>query len=72
MADKPKIITTNRARGGVTGTVRYVLMASLALAIAAMVWVFLLSPKGTQEGATTSADPISADTPSETAPATPQ
>ena len=56
MAEEPEIVTTTEARGGVTPhIVRYVLIISTILAVAAMVWVFALAPKGTQEGATTSA-----------------
>jgi hypothetical protein len=56
MADEPEVLTTTEARSGVTPhIVRYVLIISTLLAVAAMVWVFVLSPKGTQQGATTSA-----------------
>ena len=63
MDEKPEVLTTTEARGG-TGThiVRYILIASVALAVAAMVWVFVLSPKGTQDGATTAADPVATET----------
>ena len=58
MADDPKVITTVEARGGVTPhIVRYVLMVSLILAVVAMAWSYLAAPKGTQQGATTTADP---------------
>ena len=58
MADDPKVITTVKARGGVTPhIVRYVLMVSLALAVIAMAWTYLAARKGTQQGATTAADP---------------
>ena len=55
MADEPEVLTKTEARGGVTlHIVRYVLIISTLLAVAAMIWVFVLSPKGTQQGATTS------------------
>ena len=55
MADEPEVLTKTEARGGVTPhIVRYVLIFSTLLAVAAMVWVFALAPKGTQQGATTS------------------
>ena len=55
MADEPEVLTKTEARGGVTPhIVRYVLIFSTLLAVAAMVWVFAVSPKGTQQGATTS------------------
>ncbi|MFZ4111030.1 MAG: hypothetical protein ACOYKQ_11230 [Polymorphobacter sp.] len=58
MADDPKVITTVKARGGVTPhIVRYVLLASLTLAVVAMAWTYLAAPQGTQQGATTKADP---------------
>jgi hypothetical protein len=58
MADEPEVITTVKARGGITPhIVRYVLMVSLALAVAAMAWAYLAAPKGTQQGATTAVDP---------------
>jgi hypothetical protein len=56
MAEKPEIISTVKARGGVTPhIVRYVLMISLALAVAAMAWVYLASPEIPQPGAATTA-----------------
>ena len=55
MADEPEVLTKTEARGGVTPhIVRYVLIISTLLAVAAMIWVFVMSPKGTQQGATTS------------------
>lgn len=64
MADEPEVLTTTDARSGVTPhIVRYVLIASLVLAVAAMVWVFVVAPKGTQEGATTAADPVATSAP---------
>jgi hypothetical protein len=46
MAEKPKVISTLRARGGViVHAMRYVLMVSIALAVVAMVWVYLAAPK---------------------------
>ncbi|MBC7504562.1 MAG: hypothetical protein H7267_02350 [Sandarakinorhabdus sp.] len=63
MADKPEVLTTTEARAG-TGThvLRYMLIASVALAVAAMVWVFVLAPKATQDGATTAPDPVATET----------
>jgi hypothetical protein len=54
MAEEPEVLTTTEARAG-TGThiVRYVLYISLALAAAAMIWIYVLAPKPTQQGATT-------------------
>jgi hypothetical protein len=50
MDDKPEVITTNRARGGVTRhNVRYVLIASVVLAVVAMIWVYARSPEPTNE-----------------------
>lgn len=58
MAEEPEIITTEKARGGVTPhIVRYVLMVSLALAVAAMAWVYLAAPESAGQGATNGADP---------------
>jgi hypothetical protein len=58
MADEPEVITTVKARGGITPhIVRYVLIVSLILAVVAMAWTLLAAPKGTQDGATTAADP---------------
>lgn len=58
MPDKPKIITTERARGGITHQhVRIVLAVSLALAVIAMIVVYAGAPIATQQGATTAADP---------------
>ncbi len=56
MADEPEVLTKTEARGGVTPhIVRYVLIISTILAVVAMVWVFVVAPKATQQGATTSA-----------------
>ncbi|MBC7520545.1 MAG: hypothetical protein H7268_05545 [Sandarakinorhabdus sp.] len=58
MADKPKIISTVKARGGVTPhIVRYVLMISLVLAVAAMVFAYARAPTATQDGPTSVAGP---------------
>ena len=63
MAEDPEIITTDRARAGSTPhIVRYVLAISLVLVIAGMFWAYTSSPKGTQEGATTAADPVARGT----------
>ena len=61
MAEEPEVLTKTEARGG-TGThiVRYVLYVSLALAAAAMIWIYVLAPKPTQQGATTAAAPVAA------------
>jgi hypothetical protein len=54
MAEKPEILTTTEARGATENkVVRYVLIVSVILAIGAMVWVYVLAPKGDQQGATT-------------------
>ena len=56
--EKPEVLTTTEARGGVTPhIVRYVLIISLVLVVAAMAWSLLAAPEATQQGATTSADP---------------
>jgi hypothetical protein len=48
MPEKPKTISTNRARGGIgTHKVRYVLVISTMLAIAAMIWVWFAAPEAT-------------------------
>ncbi|WP_341904019.1 hypothetical protein [Sandarakinorhabdus limnophila] len=50
---KPEVISTVKARGGVTGNkVRYVLGISLLLAVAAMIFVYLGVPGGLMDGAT--------------------
>jgi hypothetical protein len=52
-ADPPEIISTVKARGGVTGNkVRYVLAISLLLVVAGMVAVSLGVPGGLMDGAT--------------------
>jgi hypothetical protein len=52
-ADPPEIISTVKARGGVTGNkVRYVLAISLLLVVAGMVAVYLGVPGGLMDGAT--------------------
>ncbi len=52
-ADPPEIISTVKARGGVTGNnVRFVLAISLLLAVAAMIYVYLGVPVGLMDGAT--------------------
>jgi len=53
--EKPKIITAVKARGAVKLSVmRYVLIISVALAIAAMLWTFLRAPDATRPDASTS------------------
>lgn len=50
---KPEVISTVKARGGVTGhKVRYVLAISLVLVVAAMIFVYLGVPGGLMDGAT--------------------
>jgi hypothetical protein len=50
---KPDVISTVKARGGVTGNkVRYVLAISLLLVIAGMIFVYLGVPGGLMDGAT--------------------
>jgi hypothetical protein len=49
MADRPKIISTERARGAVRiPAMRYVLIISVVLAVAAMAWAFLRAPVATE------------------------
>ena len=56
MADKPEILTTNKARGGVTPRiVRYVLIVSVILAVAAMVWTYAQAPVATKPASDTAA-----------------
>jgi hypothetical protein len=58
MADEPKVISTVKARGGVTPhVVRYVLIISLALAVAAMVFVYFDAPTASQNGPTSAPGP---------------
>ena len=58
MDEKPEVLTTTEARGGVgTHVVRYVLVISVLLAIVALAFTFLRAPVPTQQGATTAADP---------------
>ena len=58
MDEKPEVLTTTEARSGVgTHVVRYVLVISVVLAVAAMAWVYLQAPAPTQQGATTGAKP---------------
>ena len=64
MAEEPEVLTTTKARGGVgTHVVRYVLIASLALAVVAMVWTYTAAPTATQNGATTAAVPAATTAP---------
>jgi hypothetical protein len=50
------VLTTTEARGGITpNIVRYMLIVSLLLAVAAMVWVYAASPV-TTKGSATSAE----------------
>jgi hypothetical protein len=52
-AEQPEVISTVKARGGVTGNkVRYVLAFSLLLAVLAMIFVYLGVPGGLMDGAT--------------------
>jgi hypothetical protein len=53
VAEEPEVLTTTEARSG-TGThvVRYILIVSVILAVAAMVWTFVLAPQASQQGAT--------------------
>lgn len=54
MAEQPEVLTTTEARAGATNKgVRYVLIISVILAVGAMVWTYVLAPKGDQQGATT-------------------
>ena len=59
MADKPEVLTPIAARGGTKNhVVRYVLFASVTLAVLAMIWTYVAAPSATQDGATTSPDPV--------------
>lgn len=59
MPDKPRIISTERARGGITHQhVRLVLAVSVALAVIAMIIVYARAPVASQQGATTATDPV--------------
>lgn len=52
-ADQPEVISTDKARAGVTGNkVRTVLAISLLLVVAGMVIVYLGVPGGLMDGAT--------------------
>ncbi len=63
MAEKPEVLTTTEARSG-TGThvVRYVLFASVTLAVLAMLWTYFAAPTATQQGATTSPETVATTT----------
>ena len=55
---KPILISTVKARGGVTGNkVRYVLIFSLLLAVLAIVFVYLGVPGGLMDGPTSAPGP---------------
>lgn len=48
MARRPRIISTLRARGAViVPAMKWVLLVSLALAVIAMIWVYLAAPTTT-------------------------
>lgn len=69
MPEKPKTISTNRARGGIgTHIVRYVLVISTVLAIGAMVWVYFAAPQATAPGGPGPAGDTPAATPPPPAP----
>jgi|GEM_PF-6356558 len=54
MTDKPEVSTTQDARSGETkGHMRYVLLASVLLAVAAMLWLAFGTPIASQEGRST-------------------
>lgn len=56
--EQPEVLSTTDARGGTTGNkVRFVLIISVIVAVIAMVSVYAVSPKGTQDGATTAPGP---------------
>ncbi len=56
--EAPKILSSEEARGAVTGhKVRYVLAISVLLAVAAMVSVYVAAPGGLQDGPTTAPGP---------------
>jgi|GEM_PF-2604409 hypothetical protein len=51
MADEPEIVTPTEARGGVTNhNVRYVLIASLVLALIGFIYSFAITPEERVEG----------------------
>ncbi|OYU13983.1 MAG: hypothetical protein CFE37_13285 [Alphaproteobacteria bacterium PA4] len=59
MPNKPRIISTEAARGGITHQhVRLVLAVSVALAVIAMIIVYARAPVASQHGATTAAAPV--------------
>ena len=52
MAMKPRIISTLRARGAViVPAMKWVLLVSLALAVIAMLWVYLVAPDAAPQAA---------------------
>jgi hypothetical protein len=58
MADEPEVITTIKARAGVTPhVVRYVLMISMMLAVAAMAWVYFDTSVPNQQETTAATSP---------------
>ena len=58
MTEKPEILTTTEARAGVgTHVVRYVLIASVVLAVVAMIWTYVAAPEATQPDVSTRVEP---------------
>ncbi len=56
--DAPEAVATNKARAGTTGNkVRYVLLVSVIIAALAMLFTYVVSPKGRIEGATSAPGP---------------
>jgi hypothetical protein len=64
MAIKPETISTNRARGGIgTHVVRTMLIVSMLLAVAAMLWVYLAAPKASDPAMETPASSVATPPP---------
>lgn len=56
--DAPETVGTTQARAGTTGNkVRYVLLVSVIIAALAMLFAYVVSPKGSIEGATSAPGP---------------
>lgn len=56
--EAPETVSTTRARAGTTGNkVRYVLLVSVIIAALAMLFTYVVSPKGSIEGATSAPGP---------------
>ncbi|KPF66921.1 hypothetical protein IP88_12475 [alpha proteobacterium AAP81b] len=58
MAEPPIRRNSTEAKGGTNvRAIKWVLALSLLLAVIAMAWTYAAAPQGTQDGATTNADP---------------